>query len=235
MWKVGCTGMLDSTLRPVKDRLLVGATRTPLARLHPTVISSVGLVASLGAAVAAWRLLPLLAVGLWLFGRVADGIDGAVARSTGRSSDVGGLLDFVFDSVGYAAIPLGLAFGLDERGAWIVTAVLLASFYLNAVSLGYVAALLEKRALVVPPAPGTAEGELCGEESLAAAHVPPQERRGPTSAVLPRGLVEGTETIVFFTVALAFPDAAPTIWWVMAAAVCVTVLERVRWAIRVLR
>ena len=218
MWKVGSTRMLDSMLRPVKDRLLVGATRTPLARLHPTVISSVGLVASLGAAVAAWRLLPLLAVGLWLFGRVADGIDGAVARSSGRSSDVGGLLDFVFDSVGYAAIPLGLAFGLDERGAWIATAVLLASFYLNAVSLGYVAALLEKRALVAPSTPH-----------------PGEERRGPTSAVLPRGLVEGTETIVFFTLALAFPDAAPIIWWVMAVAVFITVLERMRWAIGLLR
>jgi hypothetical protein len=227
--------MLDSTLRPVKDRLLVGVTRTPLGRLHPTVITSVGLVASLGAAVAAWRLLPLLAVGLWLFGRVADGIDGAVARSSGRSSDVGGLIDFVFDSVGYAAIPLGLAFGLDERGAWIATAVLLASFYLNAVSLGYVAALLEKRALVAPPAPYTAHGEPSDEESHSTAHASQEERRGPTSAVLPRGLVEGTETIVFFTLALAFPDAATTIWWVMAAAVFVTVLERVRWAASVLR
>ncbi len=226
--------MLDATLRPLKDRLLVGATRTPLGRLHPTVISSVGLAASLGAAVAAWQLLPVLAVALWLFGRLADGIDGAVARSSGRSSDVGGLVDFVFDSVGYAAIPLGLAFGLDERGAWIATAVLLGSFYLNAVSLGYVAALLEKRALVAPPAPTPGHGELSAEESNSTAHSSRGERRGPTSAVLPRGLVEGTETIVFFTLALAFPDAAPTIWWVMAAAVFVTVLERVRWAIGVL-
>ena len=204
MWKVGCTGMLDSTLRPVKDRLLVGATRTPLARLHPTVISSVGLVASLGAAVAAWRLLPLLAVGLWLFGRVADGIDGAVARSTGRSSDVGGLLDFVFDSVGYAAIPLGLAFGLDERGAWIVTAVLLASFYLNAVSLGYVAALLEKRALGRPrrPAPRRVN---CAARNRCRRSRSPQAAARAHQCGAPRGLVEGTETIVFFTMALAFP------------------------------
>ena len=70
-----------------------------------------------------------------------------VARTSGRSSDVGGLLDFVFDTIGYAVIPLGLAFGIDDRGTWIATAVLLAAFYLNAVSLGYVAALLEKRAL----------------------------------------------------------------------------------------
>ena len=207
MWKVGCTRMLDSTLRPAKDRLLGPLARTPIGRLPPVAISGVGLAASLAAALAAWQLMPALAVTLWLLGRFADGLDGAVARASGRSSDVGGLLDFVFDTIGYAAIPLGLAFGIDDRGTWIATAVLLATFYLNAVSLGYVAALLEKRGR----APGT-DGQL-------------------TSAVLPRGLVEGTETIVFFTLALAFTGATATIWWVMAGAVLVTAIERVRWAI----
>lgn len=211
MCQVGCTRMLDSTMRPLKDRLLAPVARTPLVRLHPVAISTVGLGASLAAAVAAWQLMPVLAVSLWLFGRVADGMDGVVARAGGRSSDVGGLLDFVFDTVGYAAIPLGLAFGIDDRATWIATAVLLATFYVNAVSLGYVAALLEKRSLGA-----VAQGQ-------------------PTSATLPRGLVEGTETIVFFTLALAFTDAATTIWWVMAAAVLVTAGERVRWAIGALR
>ncbi|MGA9277676.1 CDP-alcohol phosphatidyltransferase family protein, partial [Ilumatobacter sp.] len=139
------------------------------------------------------------------------GLDGSVARAGGRATDVGGLIDFVFDTVAYAAIPLGLAFGIDERATWIATAVLLASFYVNSVSLGYVAALLEKRDLVA-----SAEGR-------------------PTSATLPRGLVEGTETIIVFTLALAIPDAATTIWWIMAAAVLVTAFERVRWAARTLR
>ena len=133
--------MFDSTLRPVKDRVLGRVAQTPVGRLHPTTISSVGLIASLGAAAAAWQSLPWLAVGLWLFGRLADGLDGAVARSSDRSSDAGGLIDFVFDTIGYAAVPLGLAFGLDDRATWIATAVLLAAFYVNAVSLGYIAAL----------------------------------------------------------------------------------------------
>ena len=203
--------MLDSTLRPAKDRLLAPLTRTPIGRLHPVAISAFGLACSLAAAVAAWQVIPWLAVTLWLTGRLADGLDGAVARTNGRSSDIGGLLDFVFDTIGYAVIPLGLAFGIDDRGTWIATTVLLATFYLNAVSLGYVAALLEKRSLGA-----AAQGQ-------------------PTSAVLPRGLVEGTETIVFFTLALVFTGAASTIWWVMAAAVVVTSIERVRWAIGTLR
>jgi phosphatidylglycerophosphate synthase len=203
--------MFDSTLRPAKDRLLAPLARTPIGRLPPVAISGVGLAFSVAAAVAAWQSIPALAVTLWLFGRLADGLDGVVARASGQSSDVGGLLDFVFDTIGYAAIPLGLAFGIDDRGTWIATAVLLATFYLNAVSLGYVAALLEKRGLASGP-----DGQ-------------------QTSAVLPRGLVEGAETIVFFTLALAFNDATATIWLVMAAAVLVTAIERVRWAMKELR
>lgn len=203
--------MLDSMLRPLKDRLLSPAARTPIVRVHPLLITAVGLGLTLAAAVAAWQRLPALAVVLWLLGRLADGLDGPVARASGRTSDIGGLIDFVVDTIGYAAIPLGLAFGMDERATWIATAVLLATFYLNAVSLGYVAALMEKRSSGAEP-----EGRT-------------------TSAPLPRGVIEGTETIAFFTVALAWPDAATTIWWLMAAAVVVTALERVRWASRELR
>jgi phosphatidylserine synthase len=203
--------MLDSTLRPVKDRILAPLAAILSARVPPTAVSAIGLAFSLAAAVAAWQLVAPVAVACWLLGRVADGIDGLVARSTGTASDVGGLLDFVFDTIGYAAIPIGLAFGIDDRAGWIATAVLLATFYINAVTLGYVAALLEKRELGA-----AAHGE-------------------STSATLPRGLVEGSETIVFFSVALALPDAATTVWWVMAVAVVVTAFERVRWASGLLR
>jgi phosphatidylglycerophosphate synthase len=198
--------MLDATLRPVKDKVLSPLARTPMGRLHPIAISAVGLAFTLGAAVAASQRLVWVAVTLWLLGRVADGVDGLAARATGRASDVGGLLDFVIDTIGYASVPLGLAVGIDTRTGWVVTALLLASFYVNAVSLGHVAALLEKRGR--------------GAE----------QRGEPTSATMPRGLVEGTETIVFFSLALTFVDAAPVIWSVMAALVMITALERVRWA-----
>lgn len=203
--------MLDASLRPVKDRLLAPFARHLGERVPPVAISSIGLVVGLAAAGAAWQSRPVLAVVLFLVGRVADGLDGLVARERRSSSDVGGLVDFVFDTIVYAAIPLGIAAGIDERTTWIATAVLLATFYLNAVSLGYVAALLEKRAL------GATGG------------------RRVTSATLPRGLVEGTETILLFTLALAAPRLATTVWWIMATAVLITALERVRWASQVLR
>jgi phosphatidylglycerophosphate synthase len=203
--------MLDSTLRPAKDRILLPLASTMVGRVSPTVISTIGLGFSLGAAGAASQGLVVISVVCWLLGRIADGLDGVVARASGRAADVGGLLDFMFDTIGYAAIPIGLAFGIDDRAGWIATAVLLATFYLNSVSLGYVSALLEKRSLGA------------------------QARGETTSATFPRGLIEGTETIVFFTLALAVTNAATTIWWVMSVAVVVTALERVRWAIGQLR
>jgi hypothetical protein len=117
----------------------------------------------------------------------------------------------VADTVGYAVIPLGIAAAIDTRAAWITVAVLLATFYVNAVSWTYMAALLEKRAR--------------GATAL----------DGSTSTIMPRGLVEGAETIVFFTLALAWPDGAVAVLAVMAAAVFATVVERLWWARTVLR
>ncbi|MEM1335676.1 MAG: CDP-alcohol phosphatidyltransferase family protein, partial [Actinomycetota bacterium] len=105
--------MLDSTLRPVKDRLLAPVATGAPVWIHPIAVSAIGLAASLGAAVAAWRGAIVASVGLWLLGRLLDGVDGAIARASGRQSDLGGLLDFLFDTVGYAAVPIGIAAGGD--------------------------------------------------------------------------------------------------------------------------
>ncbi len=202
--------MLDGRLRPAKDRLLAPLVRGPFGGIAPLALSAVSLVLALAAAAAAWQQVAVVAVAAWLLSRVADGLDGAVARHRHVASDRGGLVDIVSDTVGYAVIPLGIAAGIDTRTAWITVAVLLATFYVNAVSWTYLAALLEKRSQGA-----TATG-------------------APTSTVMPRGLVEGTETIVFFTVALAWPGGATTVLAVMAAAVGVTIIERLWWARTVL-
>lgn len=203
--------MLDDALRPTKDRLLGPVVRGPVGRVPPLALSLASLAAAVGAAVAAASGLPIVAVVLWLLSRFGDGLDGAVARHQGTASDRGGLLDIVVDTIGYAAVPLGIAVGVDTRTTWIVVAVLLAAFYVNAVSWTYLAALLEKRA-----------------QGAAA-------RGSSTSTIMPRGLVEGTETIVFFAVALAWPDAAPAVLAIMAGAVAVTVAERLWWSREQLR
>lgn len=202
--------MLDSTLRPVKDALFAPLASGPLRSVPPIAVSLAALGASLAAAAAAWQGAVVISVVLWLLGRTLDGLDGVVARVNGRQSDLGGIYDFLFDTIGYAAVPIGLAAGVDTRALWIATAVVLATFYINAVSLGHVASNLEKRSLGA-----AATGEA-------------------TSTILPRSLIEGSETVLFFAVALAVPASAWIVWTVMAVAVVLTVAERTRWASRTL-
>lgn len=122
------------------------------------------------------------ALALLLASRLADGLDGAVARARGKT-DFGGLLDITCDFVFYAAIPL--AFALRQPDDARAAAFLLAAFYVNgATFLGY-AILAARRGM-----------ETTG--------------RGEKSLYFTAGLLEGSETIGFFVLLCLFPgDFAP--------------------------
>ncbi len=203
--------MLDATLRPIANRALVGPARYLARRLSADALTGMALIAGLGAAGLAWRQAYLAAFGLWLAGRIFDGLDGLVARTTGQADDFGGFLDMLGDVIVYAAIPLGIALGRGDRAVWVAAAVLMASFYVNVVSWMFLAAVLEKRGR------GAATtGEL-------------------TSITMPPALVEGAETIVFFSAFLLFPSIALWLFGAMAALVWVNVLQRLIWAKRLRR
>lgn len=166
---------------------------------------ALGLAAAvlLGFGAAGWvALVPLLA------SRVADGLDGAVARVRGKT-DFGGYLDIVCDFVFYAAIPM--AFILRDPAANAVAgAFLLASFYVNgATFLGY-AVLAEKR----------------GMETRA---------RGEKSLYFTAGLLEGTETIGFFVILCLLPGWFAPLAWVFGVLCFVTALARLGLAVRTFR
>ncbi len=203
--------MFDLALRPVKDRALGPAADVLAPRLGALPITAVSLVSCVAAGLLAGVGASRWAVVLWLFGRAADGLDGLVARRRGSASDLGGYLDMLADTVGYAAVPLGVAVGAGDEGVWTTCAVLLASFYVNALSWTYLSALLEKRGTGV-----ATSGEA-------------------TSIRMPVGLVEGAETIVLLTVVLAWPASAAWVFALMALLVGLTVLQRARWAWRALR
>lgn len=204
--------MLDPLLRSAKDRLLLPVARAAGPRVAPNAVTLLTLLVGLGAAAALTVGAYPWALGLWLLNRVMDGLDGTLARLHARQSDLGGYLDILCDFVVYAAVPLGLAAGLGPRGgAAFAAGVLVASFYVNAASWMYLAALLEKRA-------ASAAG--AGAQ---------------TSVVMPGGLVEGTETVVFFALFIVFPGAAVPLMLTMAGAMGVTVIQRVVWATRHLR
>jgi phosphatidylglycerophosphate synthase len=126
---------------------------------------------------------------------------------------VGGYLDIVTDFVVYAAVPLGIAAALESQGiaAWGACALLVSSFYVNAVTWLHLAALLEKR----------------GEGAAATG-----ER---TSITMPEGLVAGSETALFYGLFLLLPAQAPRLFLVMAALVLATALHRVVVGVRWLR
>ena len=192
----------------MKDRAL-DALAVRLARhVGPGALTLAGLASSLAAAALAWQGLALVAAAAWLVGRLADGLDGPVARRRGSASDLGGYLDVVADTVGYAVVPLGVAAGLDDRAGWVTVAVLPAVLFVNAISWSYLAAILEKRG-----AGAASTGEV-------------------TAITMPPALVEGTETIVVFTAFLAVPRIAPVLFGAMAVLVAVNVAQRLRWARR---
>lgn len=201
--------MLDPALRRSKDRLLEPLARALGPGVHPNALTLLGFALGLGCA---WSLLHaayLPALGLWALNRVLDGLDGAVARIWDRQSDLGGYLDILLDFALYALIPLALVAGLPDPDAlYPRLALLLGSFYLNAASWMYLAALLEKRAAA---------------------------RRDPaTAVVMPAGLIEGTETLAFYTAFLLLPGALPELFAAMTALVLLTVAQRLLWAVRVL-
>lgn len=203
--------MIDAALRSGKERVLAPvAVRLPGA-VGPGAVTAVALAAGLGAAGAAWAGAAWAALALWLLNRFLDGLDGVLARARGSASALGGYLDMMLDVVVYTAIPLGIAAHLDSRAGWVAAAVLLGAFYVNAVSWAYLAALLEARG-----AGARARGEL-------------------TSVTMPRGLVEGAETVVLFAVALAVPGWSAATMAVMAALVMVGPVQRAAFAARELR
>ena len=174
----------------------------------PLQITLLALLLGISSAVAAAFALWTVAVMLWLLNRVFDGFDGPLARVQQRQSDLGGYLDIVLDFVVYSAIPLGIALALDSREVWLVLAVLQATFLVNAASWMYLAAVLERRGHGA-----ASRGEM-------------------TSVTMPRGLVAGTETVVFYTLFLLWPQHFVTLAIIMAAGVTIGIVQRIVWAAR---
>lgn len=201
--------MLDPVLRPLKDRVLLAVARPLGMHVSPGAVTAAALL--LGLVCAALLLVPSpgWALAAWLGSRTLDGLDGIVARAHGRQSDLGGYLDILCDFVVYAAVPIALVAGRPPTpGAWLALSVLLASFYVNAASWMYLAAILEKRS--------------------AGAHM----RGESTSVAMPGGVIGGSETVVLFAVFILLPELLVPLFLLMAALVAVTVVQRLAWAAR---
>ena len=193
--------MLDGWMRPMIDPPLDRAgQRLAKAGISADAVTTLGLVTGLAAALMIVLRLDLAALGLFAINRLLDGLDGAVARAS-RRTDRGGFLDIVFDFAVYGAVPL--AFALRDPGAFATpAAVLLLSFYVNGATFLAFAAVAAKR----------------GIESSA---------RGVKSIYFSAGLMEGTETILFFAAMMLVPVWFPILAFAFAGLTFMSALARV--------
>jgi len=203
--------MLDHPLRHAKEALFQPLIRGPLARVDPNRITQWACAIGLLSALAASQGLYRWALVAWLFNRILDGLDGTLARVTQRQTDWGGYQDIVLDHLVYASLPLGIAFASGNILVFQACALLQACYFVNTISWCYLAALLEKRQ----------HGA--------------QVKQEMTSVTMPAAIIEGTETVLFFTLFLLLPNYATPLFLLKAALVSVGVWQRWLFARRVLR
>ncbi len=177
-----------------------------LTRTHVSAdaLTVLGLLVGVGACVAAATSLWWAALALWCGNRLLDGLDGALARRRG-ATDVGGFLDILADFAVYGGFVVGVAIAVPS--ARVACAVLLLAYYLNGTAFLALSSLVERRRQQV------------GDER---------------SLRFVAGLAESTETFLAYVLICLWPGAATEIVWVFAAAVAVTVIQRVVWARRLL-
>jgi phosphatidylglycerophosphate synthase len=200
--------MLDRAARrlidPVLDQLALAAQGRRVTANQITVAGfGVGL-AALGAIALQSYALGLL---LLLINRLADGVDGALARHAG-ATDLGGYLDIVLDFIIYSGTAFAFALAQPEHA--LAAAFLIFSFMGTGSSFLAFAIFAAKRKL---------DGEATGNKSF----------------YYLGGITEGTETILFFVVILLFPGWFETAAYLYGALCWLTTIGRVGAAVQILR
>jgi phosphatidylglycerophosphate synthase len=200
------TTVLDQSLRIYKEELLTPVADRMLAQVHPTTLTVVGFGFGVAAGVAAWQGLYVLGLVMWAINRIFDGLDGTVARRYNKQSDLGGYIDILLDDVIYAFIVVMFAVGINTAPAYIAALFLLLTYRVNAASWMYISSLLEKRSHGAKT-----RGEF-------------------TSVTMPAGLIEGTETVVFYIVCFLLPGLVTPLFWLFGALIVFTIGQRLVWA-----
>ena len=153
--------------------------------------------------VGAWAMLALQSYGwalaLILANRLADGLDGAVARHR-RITDLGGYLDIVLDFLFYSGVVFCFALGRPEEA--LPAAFLIFSFVGTGASFLAFAAVAAKRGITTTA-------------------------RGKKTIYYLGGLTEGSETIALCVVICLFPGYFAWCAWIFGALCWLTTAVRI--------
>jgi phosphatidylglycerophosphate synthase len=191
--------MLDraaqALLKPALEGLARALVRTGLGADAVTLIGfAIGIAAAVAIALQAYAA----GLALLLLSRLADGLDGAVARLT-RPTDRGAYLDIALDFLFYASIPLAFALA-DPAANALPAAVLLTAFIGTGSSFLAYAVLAERRGLAASPGKGF---------------------------VFLGGLTEATETLICFALMCVWPQWFAGWAYGFAALCAVTTVGRI--------
>jgi phosphatidylglycerophosphate synthase len=203
--------MLDTAARAVLsgplDRLAAALDRTWIS---PDRLTLAGLVLGLAGSAAAATQLWWPALVLFLGSRLADGLDGPLARRRRRAgstnSEAGGFLDITADFTVYGAFVVGV--GLGWGGSLAPFLAVLLAYYLNGAAFLAFSSLAER------------SGRRLDD--------------GRSLSFL-GGLAEGTETIAVHSLWCLFPGLAGPLAWVWATVVGISAAQRVVAGYRALR
>ncbi|MBO6882366.1 MAG: CDP-alcohol phosphatidyltransferase family protein [Marivita sp.] len=192
--------MIDAAILPLVKHAIDRPARALVARgISADQITIVGFGIGLIGVLLLWIGLFWVALVCLALNRLADGLDGAVARLT-TPSDRGAFLDIALDFMFYGLFPLGFALHDPGENA-LPAAVLICSFIGTGSSFLAFSIIAEKRGI-------TSDAY-------------------PTKGIYYLGgLTEGTETIALFVAMCLFPVAFPWFAYAFAALCAITTLTR---------
>jgi len=200
--------MLDSHLRRVIDPWLdrLGALLYRLG-FSANAITIGGFL--LGCC--AWVALAVreyeLALGFIAANRIADGLDGALARKMGPT-DLGGFLDIALDFIFYAGVPFFFALGRPDLA--LPAAFLMFSFVGTGTSFLAFSTIAAKRGLASP-------------------------RHPAKSLYYLGGFTEGAETIAVFVLMCLWPNWFAWLAWIFGGLCWLTTATRLAWSVAIFR
>ncbi|MBO0594971.1 CDP-alcohol phosphatidyltransferase family protein [Nesterenkonia sp. E16_7] len=214
---------LRTTLAPALDR---AAGWLDVPWVTPNRLTGLNLIAGLASAVLAATQLWIPALLMWLLCRVADGLDGPLARrrraqgssqgsaqgsasgapgsppGSSQSPGQGGFFDICADFIVYGATVIGVAIGATAAfdAPWLPFLLVLFAYYINGGAFLAFSSIAEK------------EGKTLDD--------------GRSLSFL-GGLAEGGETVLVHSLWLIFPAAAVYIASVWAVLVCLSAAQRI--------